>query len=62
MTYDPDWIPANLEDMAEFCRVNAMPETAIALEAARRTSRLEIGRASASKPRTDQIDTAKLLH
>ena len=61
MTYDPNWIPANLEDMAEFCRVNSMPETATALEAAIRTSWLEIDRASASRPRTEKIDLAEAL-
>ena len=62
MTYDPDWIPANLEDMAEFCRANSMPETAVALEAARRTSRLEIDRTSDSKHSTQKSDVAEPLH
>ncbi len=62
MTYDPNWITANLEDMAEFCRANSMPETATALEAARHTSRLEIDRASTSTPRTEKSDMAEVLH
>ena len=56
MTYDPDWVPANLHDMAKFCRVNLMPQSANALEEARRICEHEIERASAAKTSARSIE------
>ena len=49
MTYDPDWVPANLADMAEFCRVNSLPQTANALKEVQRICELEIERVTTTK-------------
>ena len=43
MVYKLDWIVPNLEDMQEFCRVNQLFESALALEVATEAVRSEIG-------------------